>query len=119
MSELGPPEGTPPGVRDLLIEVTLNPATADLILRRLDAHQFVLISSADLDDIARNGTARRIVDAYWPARESVSDGVWLSYHHDWSGFAIFDQEIDALRDAVENGRACSFVTFGASVRQSV
>src|SRR6185312_8402023 len=67
MSELGPPEGTPPGVRDLLIEVTLNPATADLILRRLDAHQFVLISSADLDDIARNGTARRIVDAYWPA----------------------------------------------------
>lgn len=37
-----------------------------------------------------------IVDAV--ARRPI---VWLAYYSDWSGMAVFSEEIDALRHAVE------------------
>jgi hypothetical protein len=34
--------------------------------------------------------------------ESVRQ-VWIAYHSDWSGFALFDTEIEALRHAIATG----------------
>lgn len=28
--------------------------------------------------------------------------VWFAYYSDWSGMAVFDNEVDALRHAVEH-----------------
>lgn len=40
------------------------------------------------------------------------EGVWMSYHYDWSGWALFATEVEALRDAVSNSRAVGFVPYG-------
>lgn len=39
-------------------------------------------------------------------------GVWIAYHNDWSGFAVFSSEIEALRYAVMNGCSIGFAEFG-------
>jgi hypothetical protein len=39
-------------------------------------------------------------------------GVWLAYYHDRSGMAVFDQEVDALRYAVEHSTEVAFWTYG-------
>jgi hypothetical protein len=43
------------------------------------------------------------------------DGVWVAYHSDWSGLAIFGDEIDALRHAVSNSMNVGFAEFGADL----
>ncbi len=40
-------------------------------------------------------------------------GCWLAYYHDWSAMAVFDQEIDALRYALDKAMAVRFVEWGA------
>jgi hypothetical protein len=51
-----------------------------------------------------------------PERTSTSNGggVWLVAYSDWSGIAIFgaDQELEALRYAVENSMSCEFRAWG-------
>lgn len=44
-----------------------------------------------------------------PPRDS---GVWVAYHSDWSGFAIFDNEMEALRHAVANTMSVGLAKFG-------
>lgn len=39
-------------------------------------------------------------------------GVWVAYHSDWSGFAIFDNEMEALRHAVANTMSVGLAKFG-------
>ena len=46
-------------------------------------------------------------------------GVWVAYHSDWSGFALFDLELECLRYAVANSMAVAQVPFGKDVRQEV
>ena len=38
--------------------------------------------------------------------------MWFCYHTDFSGFAIFDNELDALRYAVEKSMECQQVING-------
>ncbi len=49
-----------------------------------------------------------------PALSSeLPGGCWLAYYHDWSAMAVFDQEIDALRYALDKTMAVRFVEWGA------
>lgn len=45
-------------------------------------------------------------------------GVWVAYHYDWSGFAIFEHELDALRHAVSNSMTVGFSPFGQELGSS-
>jgi hypothetical protein len=42
--------------------------------------------------------------AFWPNSANLPSAsrVWIAYHVDWSGFAVFETEIEALRHAVDN-----------------
>lgn len=42
----------------------------------------------------------------------ADDGVWMTYHYDWSGFALFATEVEALRDAVDKSRVVGFAPYG-------
>ncbi len=44
---------------------------------------------------------------------------WFVYYHDLSGFAVFDDEIKALRYAVENGMQCKEMQYGEDVREQI
>lgn len=46
----------------------------------------------------------------------MSDGAWVTYYNDWSGIAIFENEIDALRFAVANHMDVKFVEWGGDIR---
>lgn len=39
-------------------------------------------------------------------------GYWLAYYGDWSGFRIFDNEVDCLRYAVDHHMMVKFVPWG-------
>lgn len=39
--------------------------------------------------------------------------VWIAYYHDWSGFGLFETELDALRHAVANSMQVKSVTLPA------
>ncbi len=40
-------------------------------------------------------------------------GVWVAYHHDWSGGAqVFNTEVEALRYAMDNHMTVAFWRFG-------
>lgn len=39
-------------------------------------------------------------------------GCWLAHHSDWSGFAVFGSELDALRHAVEHSMTVVFAEWG-------
>lgn len=39
-------------------------------------------------------------------------GVWIAYHSDWSGFAVFATEVEALRYAVAHTMSCAFFAWG-------
>lgn len=43
---------------------------------------------------------------------SEPSGFWLAYYSDWSGFAVFDNELEALRYAVEHQMRCEFHSWG-------
>lgn len=43
-------------------------------------------------------------------------GVWLVYYTDWSGWRIFEAEIDALRYAVEHHMEVVLLPFGSDPR---
>jgi hypothetical protein len=43
----------------------------------------------------------------------------VAYYPDWSGLAVFAEEIHALRYAVDHAMSCEFVPFGVDVRESV
>ena len=47
----------------------------------------------------------------------MPEGAWVAYHGDFSGFVIFDKEIEALRYAVENSMMVAFIPFGQDVRK--
>jgi hypothetical protein len=49
----------------------------------------------------------------------VNPQLWVVYYHDWSGFAVFDNELLALRYAVENGMAVKQVAYGMDIREQV
>ena len=44
-------------------------------------------------------------------------GIWLAYHSDWSGFAMFGVELDALRYAVDRNMLVQWVPTGVDVRE--
>lgn len=46
------------------------------------------------------------------APQRPSAGCWVAYHPDWSGFALFDDEVDALRHAVSNSMSIGRATWG-------
>ncbi len=46
-------------------------------------------------------------------------GVWLAYYPDLSGVAVFDEEIDALRYAVEKGMDVMFCDFGKDLGEQI
>lgn len=39
-------------------------------------------------------------------------GFWLVYHSDWSGIAVFREELEALRHAVKHGAQAEFHEWG-------
>lgn len=41
-------------------------------------------------------------------------GVWIAYHHDWSAAMIFDNEVGALRYALDNHMSVTFWEFGTN-----
>jgi hypothetical protein len=43
-------------------------------------------------------------------------GVWCAYYSDWSGMAVFDDELAALRYAVERSMSVKHVLFGQDLR---
>lgn len=43
---------------------------------------------------------------------------WIAYHGDWSGFAIFDDELPCLRYAVDHHMAVAECPFGQVFPQS-
>jgi hypothetical protein len=45
--------------------------------------------------------------------------VWIAFHADLSEFALFDEEIDCLRFAVENSMMAATVKFGDRVRENI
>lgn len=42
-------------------------------------------------------------------------GIWIAYYDDWSGFCVFEEEIDALRHAVEHSMNVGFAKWGQSL----
>jgi len=46
-------------------------------------------------------------------RKKKPEGFWLCYYSDWSGIAIFDNELDAQRYACDSGMICEWRTWGA------
>lgn len=46
-------------------------------------------------------------------------GVWVAYHDDWSGAAVFASEVACLRHAVDNSMSASFVEYGIELREAV
>lgn len=55
---------------------------------------------------------RREVHALSATSATSPKGVWVAYHSDWSGFAIFDDEMEALRHAVSNTMSVGLAKFG-------
>ena len=51
--------------------------------------------------------------------ECAEGGCWMAYYGDWSGFAVFAKEIDALRHAVEGSMNVVWVPWGESPRAVV
>jgi hypothetical protein len=47
------------------------------------------------------------------------DQLWVAYYHDWSGFAVFDREILALRHAVERNMAVKQIAYGEDIKEQV
>lgn len=47
----------------------------------------------------------------------AENGCWLAYHGDFSGLAVFSEEVDALRYAVENSMKVSYVLWGEELRE--
>lgn len=45
-------------------------------------------------------------------RRVENRGVWFCYYTDYSGFAVFEHEIEALRYAVEKSMQCEFRPWG-------
>lgn len=50
---------------------------------------------------------------------TTAGGFWIAYYADWSGFAIFDTEVECLRYAVEHHMEVAKVGYGVSVREAV
>jgi hypothetical protein len=46
-------------------------------------------------------------------------GVWVAFHHDFSGMALFEDELAALRYASENTMTVEFIRFGYDIRQEI
>jgi hypothetical protein len=44
-------------------------------------------------------------------------GCWVAYFTDWSGFRIFDDELAALKFAVECGMKVRYVPWGKDPRE--
>lgn len=49
----------------------------------------------------------------------MDNGAWVTFHYDFSGFALFDREaeLEARRYADENHMEVAFVPFGRDSRQ--
>lgn len=46
-------------------------------------------------------------------------GAWIAYYSDWSGMAVFADELNCLRYAVEHRMDARFVPLGADLREAV
>lgn len=46
-------------------------------------------------------------------------GVWIAFHHEFTGMAIFDEELVARRYAADNQMEVAFIRFGFDVRQEI
>lgn len=46
-----------------------------------------------------------------PGTEKIA-GCWVAYHSDWSGLALFNDELEALRHAVANSMTVGWATWG-------
>lgn len=52
------------------------------------------------------------------AADEPDEGVWVAWYADFSGYALFDDELTALRHALDHSMyQVSFVPFGVSVRE--
>lgn len=49
----------------------------------------------------------------------MNDGIWVAYYSDWSGFAVFEAEIDALRYAVRQQMRVEWMPYGVDLRDFV
>lgn len=47
------------------------------------------------------------------------NGVWVAYYSDWSGFAVFTDELQAFRYAVAGTMQVAFVHFGKDIQEQV
>lgn len=46
----------------------------------------------------------------------LAPGVYVAYHHDYSGMNVFGDELSCLRFAVEHTMSVKFVEYGGSIR---
>lgn len=46
-------------------------------------------------------------------------GTWIAYHHDFSGFALFEDELMARRYASQESMSVDFVPYGKDVRTEI
>lgn len=61
-------------------------------------------------DTAHPGDFPSEITAVPPAARA--EGCWVAYHSDWSGFALFDDEVAALRHAVSNSMSIGRAEWG-------
>lgn len=47
------------------------------------------------------------------------NGCWIAYYGDYSDAVIFDDEIDALRHAVEHAMSVKFLLWGMSIKEDM
>lgn len=45
-------------------------------------------------------------------------GCWVAYYVDWSGMAVFNSELKAMRYAVEKSMRVMFVPWGVDLREA-
>lgn len=48
------------------------------------------------------------------------NGFWVAFYHDWSGMAVFTDELEARRYAMDGGRSMNvmFVSPGEDLREA-
>lgn len=68
-----------------------------------------------------------LTQLYWPTvhpswqerRKMHTNGVWIAFYFDFSGFAIFSEELEARRYAGDHHMQVEFIEFGQDVPYSL
>jgi hypothetical protein len=54
-----------------------------------------------------------------PEQQEPKGGYWIAYYSDWSGFLVFDNELECLRYAVERSMMATWSPFGVNPREHI